>query len=312
MLKLLDLFSGIGGFSLAASWTGAIETIAFCEIEPFCQKVLKKHWPDVPIFPDITKLRGDEVGTVDILTGGFPCQPFSCAGKQRGKADDRYLWPSMFRIIQETKPTWVIGENVPGIIDMGLEDCFLDLEDEGYEVQPLIIPACAINAPHRRDRVWIVGYSESARKRVRQQKRVDRQIFSETGRKQGVNLFNTSSQDAADTCSDTGNQWRTEPAGQQRPARTPDGGYDVADACRQGLQGTERDSSFKQRPGASRSTPQCSCFGGEYWSVEPDVGRVAHGIPDRVHRLKALGNSIVPQVVYPILQGIVDIERLEF
>ena len=157
-MKMLSLFSGIGGIDLAAEWAG-IETIAFCEIDPFCQKVLKKHWPDVPIFPDIKELRGEDIGTVDIVAGGFPCQPYSVAGKQGGKEDDRDLWPEMFRVIQETKPTWIVGENVAGFVNMELERTLLDLESEGYETQTLIIPACAVNAKHQRYRTFIVGYS---------------------------------------------------------------------------------------------------------------------------------------------------------
>ena len=156
MIKLLDLFSGIGGFSLAAHWAG-IETVAFCEQDKFCQKVLKKHWPAVLIFDDIKKMRGDEVGTVNIISGGFPCQPFSVAGQRRGSKDDRALWPEMLRVIKEVRPNWVIGENVVGFVNMGLDDAIAGLESKGYEVQSFIIPACAVNAPHRRDRVWIVA-----------------------------------------------------------------------------------------------------------------------------------------------------------
>lgn len=257
MLKMLDLFSGIGGFSLAASWTGGIETVAFCEIEPFCQKVLKKHWPDVPIYPDIKQLKGEDIGSVDIVCGGFPCQPFSCAGKQRGKEDDRYLWPEMFRVIQETNPTWVIGENVTGLIDLALEDCFSDLEGQGYEVQPLIIPACAIGAPHRRDRVWIVAHSRERGLPFREKAEI-------TG-------FGGSSEHV---CNPSGKRFQNR--------RTIAMG---------------RPQSF---PESQRS---------DWWAAEPNVGRVANGIPHRVDRLKALGNAIVPQVVYPILQGIVDIEN---
>jgi len=158
---MLDLFSGIGGFSLAASWTGQIETVSFCEIEPYCQKVLNKHWPDVPIYPDIKELKGEDIGPVDIVCGGFPCQPFSCAGKRRGKEDDRHLWPEMFRVIQETKPTWVVGENVAGFRNMALDDALADLEGERYEVQTFIIPALSVGAPHLRERIWIMANSPS-------------------------------------------------------------------------------------------------------------------------------------------------------
>lgn len=158
-VKHLDLFSGIGGFSLAASWVWGSqhELVSFCERDEFCQKVLKKHWPDVPCVDDIHNLRGDDIGTVDILTGGFPCQPFSVAGKRRGTDDDRHLWPEMFRVIQEVQPRWILGENVHGIVNLALDAVLADLESEGYEVQTFLVPACAVNAPHRRNRIWIIA-----------------------------------------------------------------------------------------------------------------------------------------------------------
>lgn len=160
-MKVLDLFSGIGGFSLGLDRAG-FETVAFCEIEPYCQKILKKHWPGVPIFDDVRKLTNETfTESVDVVCGGFPCQPFSLAGKQRGEDDDRHLWPEMLRIIKEFKPTWVIGENVAGFINMALDDVSSDLENEGYEVQSFVIPACAVNGIHRRDRIWIVANTES-------------------------------------------------------------------------------------------------------------------------------------------------------
>lgn len=158
-LKMLDLFSGIGGFSLAAHWTGQIETVAFCEIEPYCQKVLKKHWPDVPIFEDVRTLKGEDVGAVDIVCGGYPCQPFSTAGKRGGKDDDRHLWPEMFRLIKDRRPRRVLAENVAGHITMGLDHVLSDLEAEGYTCWPLVIPACAVGSRQRRDRVWILADS---------------------------------------------------------------------------------------------------------------------------------------------------------
>ena len=154
----LDLFSGIGGFALAAKWNG-YRTVGFCDNEPYAQAVLKKHWPEVPCHKDIREVRGELYAGVTLLTGGFPCQPFSVAGKQRGKDDNRYLWPEMLRVIQEAKPTWIIGENVAGIVNMALDQVCTDLEDQGYEVEPIIVPACAVDAPHRRDRVWIVAHS---------------------------------------------------------------------------------------------------------------------------------------------------------
>ena len=156
-IKVLDLFSGIGGFSLGLDRAG-METVAFCENDKFCQKVLAKHWPDVPIHNNIEELDGREYkGTVDLVCGGFPCQPFSVAGDQRGADDDRALWPEMLRVIREVEPSWVIFENVPGIINMELDNCLSSLEDSGYSCQTFVIPACAVDAPHRRDRVWVVG-----------------------------------------------------------------------------------------------------------------------------------------------------------
>ncbi len=158
----LDLFSGIGGFSLAARWTWGKDhnVIAFVEQDKYCQKVLNKHWPDVPIIDDIRNYTHDRTQTVDLLTGGFPCQPFSVAGKRKGKEDDRFLWHEMLRIIKESMPTWIIGENVSGIVNMELDTCITELESEGYETQTFIIPACALQAPHRRDRVWIIANTQ--------------------------------------------------------------------------------------------------------------------------------------------------------
>jgi DNA (cytosine-5)-methyltransferase 1 len=156
----LDLFSGIGGFALAAQWAG-FRTIAFVERESFCQKILAQHWPNVPIYSDICQFGGRPYAGVDLLTGGFPCQPFSVAGEQRGKADDRYLWPEMLRVIQTVKPRWVIGENVAGLDGLALDDCISDLESLGYEVAPPFeIPACGIGAYHERNRLWIIANCE--------------------------------------------------------------------------------------------------------------------------------------------------------
>ena len=161
--KLLDLFSGIGGFSYAAEQFG-IKTIGFVEKDEFCQKVLKKHWKNVPIESDIRNVKGDNYGTATIVSGGFPCQPFSVAGKRKGQDDDRYLWDETIRVVAECKPRWFIGENVEGLINiedgMVLRSVQDDLEREGFQVQCLVIPASGIGAWHQRKRVWIIGYSE--------------------------------------------------------------------------------------------------------------------------------------------------------
>jgi DNA (cytosine-5)-methyltransferase 1 len=180
-MKSIELFAGIGGIALAAEWAG-IETVAFCERNPFCQKVLNKHWPDVPIFDDVKTLnkqvlveRGIDVGKIGLISGGFPCQPWSEAAgdKARGKADERHLWPEMFRLIHEIRPTWVVGENVANFARMGLDDSLVDLESIGYKVQSFVIPACAVKAPHERKRTFIVAYSDSERNDSKKEFRID-------------------------------------------------------------------------------------------------------------------------------------------
>ena len=235
---LLDLFSGIGGFSLAANWAG-IKTSAFCEIDPFCQKVLKKNFPNVPIFNNITKLKREDINErIEIITGGFPCQPFSVAGNQKGTKDDRDLWPEMFRIIKEFKPTWVIGENVAAFVNVAFKRTKTDLESEGYEVQPLIIPACAVNAPQRRDRVWIVANTRS-KGFPRLQQPDNRSVQTSPKTKQSIRSFN----------------------------------YDYE----MGLP-----------------------------NIPKDI-RMDDGLPNRMDRVKSLGNAIVPQVPYQILKGIKEV-----
>lgn len=178
----LDLFSGIGGFALAAERVWLNVEHVFCEIDPFCRAILKKHWPNSYMYEDIktlTNANGAGLQTtgakqqtaglarVDLLTGGFPCQPFSAAGKRKGRNDDRHLWPEMRRVIQEFSPHYVVAENVRGLLSieggMVFETVCTDLEALGYEVQPVVVPACAVGAPHRRDRVWIVAHHKSKR-----------------------------------------------------------------------------------------------------------------------------------------------------
>jgi len=221
-MKLLDLFSGIGGFSLAASWAG-IETVAFCEKDAFCQQVLKKHWPSVPIVDDIFKLRGDEFGAIDIVSGGFPCQPFSVSGKRKGKDDDRHLWPEMLRVIKTARPTWVLGENVPGIIGLELDQVLSDLEGSGYETQALVIPACAVDAPHRRDRVWIMAWNSNSNRK-------------------NEKIFNGKNTESRRICKDVGHAERSGRSGKPRRGA----GEITADGHKQLEEGDVADTKRKQ------------------------------------------------------------------
>jgi DNA (cytosine-5)-methyltransferase 1 len=156
MLTHGSLFSGIGGFDLAARWAGW-QNVWSCEIDPFCQKVLHKNFPETHNYGNIITTDWTKAKSVDIISGGFPCQPFSTAGKRKGAEDDRYLWPAMLKVIQTVRPTWVVGENVAGIINMGLTTVLAEMEDIGYSVQTFLIPAAAVGAPHTRNRIWIVA-----------------------------------------------------------------------------------------------------------------------------------------------------------
>ena len=161
-LRHLDLFSGIGGFALAARMAGGFRATGYCEIDPFCHAVLTARMADgsidtAPIHPDIRTLDHDQIGPIDIITGGYPCQPFSSAGQRGGAADDRHLWPAMLEAVKRQRPGWVLAENVAGHVTLGLDDVLADLEAEGYTARPLVIPACAAGAGTRRDRTWILG-----------------------------------------------------------------------------------------------------------------------------------------------------------
>jgi DNA (cytosine-5)-methyltransferase 1 len=249
----LGLFEGIGGFSLAARWMGW-KTLAWCEWNEFGQKVLKHHFPEAEGFGDITKTDFTKYANkIDILTGGFPCQPYSLAGKRKGKEDERHLWPEMLRAIREVQPRYVVGENVSGLINWNgglvFNEVQADLEAEGYEVQPFVLPACGVNAPHRRDRVWFVAHAKSAGTR--------KDIGGLRGFGNGCSNGLQNEPLATDTnttrCEDRPKQHRREP--------TPDGegqrctcGYcigidgDVADTKSEGT----REQSSKNRRGEDR------------------------------------------------------------
>jgi len=296
----LDLFSGIGGFALAARWTGAIETVAFCEREKYAQRVLKKHWPDVPICDDIHNLKGNEYGTVDIITGGFPCQPYSVAGERRGNEDDRALWPEMLRVIQTARPTWVLGENVPGIIGLALDGVLSDLEDSGYAVEAVCIPACGVDAKHRRERVWILAHTESGEDHGRER----RNLAEKEGRREGGD-------DAFDACGqDVANAGGTRQ--QERDVATVSNGTKYCSGRRDEMVRHSAGEGLPEWAGGEveQPSPITEFERPSGREIERDFRGVAHGVSKRVDRLKGLGNAIVPQVAFQILKIIMKIENL--
>lgn len=410
-LTHLSLFSGIGGLDLAAEWAG-IESVGQCEWADYPTKVLEKHWPDVPRWRDIRTLTGDDFyaktgrRTVDVISGGFPCQPFSVAGKQRGKEDDRYLWPEMVRVIAELRPTWVVGENVAGIVNMALDDVLSDLEREGYATRTFLFPAHAVGAPHRRYRTAIVGYSKhnglyaakvcggigetggreqegektpckssgtgesrnmpfmadtygyrkkygrdgngihnSKRDSEKEEYRWDH--IKPGIRSNGENVADTDIRTVWDDSKDIGTDNRKinafdyasifggaagticNAAGQEFPNRT---GESLAGQGTQEPESKRSDSYVSDTNDGGRSVRRNRKLSaveetggqrddnrggapeyvtGEWWAAEPDVGRVANGVPSRVDRLKCLGNAVVPQQFYPVFKVIADIELIE-
>ena len=318
-LRVLDLFSGIGGFSLGLERTGGFETVAFCEIEDYPRKVLAKHWPDVPIYGDVKevtneRLEADGLGRIDIIVGGYFCQPFSTAGKRRGAEDDRHLWPEVKRLMATVRPTWGLFENVAGHVSMGLDEVLSDLESEGYSAWPTIIPACAVDAPHRRDRVWIIANSKSARtgenirwvrglperrgegsQRMGQENVADARHTGFLQRRKHVNGGEVGSVESRVR--------RNVLSGREQ-------GEVLADTSSAGPQGGQKREALGKGSWTPRPTAECREAGRTYgWTVEPDVGRVAHGIPRRVDRLKGLGNAVVPQIPEMIGYAILEAER---
>lgn len=288
----LDLFTGIGGFTIAAQNAG-FETIGFSEIEPYACKILKQHWPNITNYGDIRTI---PTVRCDLITGGFPCQPHSLAGKRRGSKDDRHLWPAMRDVIGRCKPTWVCGENVPGIIGVELDKVLSDLESLGYRVQPLVIPACAVDANHRRDRVWIVANAHSGRLR-------EQGICSEQSERAEVISTSEAVADPYDNSSTRLGQHCGEVLSEQESIRFSSSGSSVADAESSRWRKRNQDTGRSgEGTGTQEHRPRPANYG--RWQTEPAVGRVAHGIPNRAHRLKGLGNAIVPQVAEVILKAI--------
>jgi len=274
-LRYGSLFSGIGGIDLGMDMAG-FECAWQVEIDDYCRQILDKHWPGVPKYKDIYEVKGAEIEPVDILCGGFPCQPVSVAGKRGGVDDERWLWDEFYRLICEIRPRWVVAENVTGLFSANSGRAFAgvlrDLAEGGYDAVWDVYPAGGpggVGAPHRRERVFLVAYTDSSQsikdtRDVREKfevSKVDRENISTV-------VSGGSSKDVADTY---------------------------------GKRRRSRDTEWKDAKDVRQSS-QCKIDG--QWDVEPNVGRVANGIPRRVDRLRALGNGVVPQVAYKVARMI--------
>jgi DNA (cytosine-5)-methyltransferase 1 len=339
-MKHASLFSGIGGFDLAAQWMGW-ENVFHCEINPFGQQVLKHYWPNSILYDDITKTDFTiHRGNIDILTGGFPCQPYSAAGKRLGTEDDRHLWPSMLRAIREIQPTWVVGENVRGLTNWNgglvFDEMQADLEAAGYSVQSFLLPAAGVGAPHERYRIWFVAYNSNARIESMQ-----------SGRKNGIYEYRIASnaasnrlerirdfriyrekekcefkrfspeQPSSDTESQQSKRLQFEQCKYSKPKQSKFRGSGIKMGCKLLTPNTDsrRQSSKEHRETKSRRIAETSLSGN--WSNFPTQSPVCSrndglssqlvGITFPKHRnesIKSYGNSVVPQVVYQIFKAI--------
>jgi len=300
-MKFLSLFAGIGGFDLGLERAG-MQCVGQVEKDKFCQRVLAHHWPEVKRVEDIYNVTGADFEPVELICGGFPCQPFSTAGKRGGKNDDRYLWPEMLRVIKAYRPTWVLGENVAGIVNMELDNVLSDLEREGYETQAFIIPACAVDAKHERKRVWILAHStqRGSERNTGSVPGTDEQQEAKRQKEWIRQPFNASqSEDVADTQSRGSGRGLCEAGQEQNRNQLADSGSHVSDTNSE--RGCLRNS---EREDAEDVGQPSRCEERRVWLPEPGVGRVANGVPGRVDRLRSLGNAVVPQVVEVIGRAI--------
>jgi len=286
-LTHLALFNGIGGFQLAADWAGW-ENVAHVEINDWCNRVVKQHFPNSKCYTDIKTFDGKEyANTIDVISGGFPCQPYSLAGKRKGKEDERHLWPQMLRTIREIKPRYVVGENVFGLLNwdggMVFNEVQADLENEGYEIQPCLLPACAINAPHRRDRIWFVAYSRhNTTRQTRNSNTNERSEFAtihqEGQSRERQTIFNNGFCNIQGITTNNDNQ---------------------------GLQRSEEQRSIGES--WQKRNKQFTRFFQPNWENFPTQSPICggnDGIPNRMDRIKGLGSAIVPQVALQIFKAI--------
>ena len=371
-MRLLDLFSGIGGFSLAASWVWGdeLDIVGFCEIDTYCHKVLNKNFPGVPIYKDITTLDGNQFKNIDIITGGFPCQDISIAGRGKSLVDEKTgettrsgLWFEMLRVISEVRPRYALIENVPMLTVRGGVRVIADLTEIGYDASWTIVSAADVGAWHNRKRIWIVAHSgceygernanlqqheskiraqnadQSKRSTERNRQRTSGRtenvsdsesrnvetgcegfgaVCSEHSEKRASNNATSSSQikkNVSDSRHNDRNRGRIQrhrknksaqskrkaiiSSGRSKATRSNERTKNVSDSNRKRRRGRQTD--WKNAENA-RQLPRSSKHG--YWHTEPELGRVANGIPNRVDRLKGLGNSIVPQCAYEIFKYI--------
>ena len=315
-MNVLDLFSGIGGFSLGLESTGFFKTIAFVEKDKFCQKVLQKNFPNIPIEDDVRNVKGEKY-RANVITGGFPCQPFSVAGKRRGTDDDRFLWDETIRIVSETKPKWFIGENVEGIINiqdgMVFRQIHDDLESEGFETQSLIIPASGKGAWHQRKRVWIIGCNE---KNISNTNNIRSVRVQEPEEEIIGGSKATSNSSSSHDVPNTGTEGLQRHNNKQQPSKQKLGfTSNNHDENVRNTESTRRESSFVgpgkgEFRGASAWGKQCES---NWFETISKLCGVPNGVSatmdkDRANRIKSLGNSIVPQIAREIGLGIMEAE----